>query len=231
MGKYFPAPTTLEVLAVVITFVLCLLIGLERELRGKSAGVRTHVLVGLGSTLFTMVSLHGAPALVGTTLEWDASRIAAQIVSGIGFLGAGVIFVNRDAVRGLTTASAIWIAAAIGMACGAGMFTVAFVVVAAHFLVILGLTPVLRRVFGGRGPHAIDLIYEDGRGILREVLLATSNHKYETQVTSTRQIIRGAWRGVDVSLYLSGGRDLSQLMAELSEIDGVKSVSFAHDQD
>lgn len=231
MGQYFPLPTTHEVLAVVLTFVLCLLIGLEREMRGKSAGVRTHVLVGLGSTLFTMVSLYGAPDLAGGILEWDASRIAAQIVSGIGFLGAGVIFVNRDAVRGLTTAGAVWIAAAIGMACAAGMYTVAFVVVAAHFLVILGLTPILKRLFSGFGTHAIDLVYEDGRGVLREVLLAASNHKFETQVTATRPITRGTWRGVDVTLYLSGGRDFPQLLAELSELDGVESVQFAHDSD
>lgn len=231
MGQYFPLPTMHEVLAVVLTFVLCLLIGIERELRGKSAGVRTHVLVGLGSTLFTMVSLFGAPASVGATIQWDASRIAAQIVSGIGFLGAGVIFVNRDAVRGLTTAGAVWISAAIGMACAAGMFTVAFVVVAAHFLVVLGLTPILKRLFGSFGTHAIDLTYEDGKGILRDVLLAASNRKFETQVTSTRQVTRGAWRGVNVTLNLTGGRDLSQLMAEWSEIDGVESVHFTHDSD
>lgn len=231
MGQYFPPPTTLEVLAVVLTFVLCMLIGLERELRGKSAGVRTHVLVGLGSALFTMVSLHGAPELVGQTLEWDASRIAAQIVSGIGFLGAGVIFVQRDAVRGLTTAGAVWISAAIGMASATGMFTVAIMVVAAHFLVVLGLTPILKRAMGKVGTHLIELSYEDGRGMLREVLLATSRHDYEAQVTSTRQIKRGSWTGVDVTLHLTGGRNLSHLMAELSEIEGVESVDFPHDND
>ncbi len=231
MGQYFPVPTTLEVLAVALTFILCMLIGLERELRGKSAGVRTHVLVGLGSALFTMVSLYGAPDLVGQTLEWDASRIAAQIVSGIGFLGAGVIFVQRDAVRGLTTAGAVWISAAIGMACAAGMFTVAFVVVGAHFLVVLGLTPILKRLFGRLGTHSVELSYEDGRGVLRDVLLLASSHDYETQVTSTRQIKRGSWRGVDVTLQLSGGRNLSHLLAELSEIDGVESVDFVHDND
>lgn len=67
--------------------------------------------------------------------------------------------------------------------------------------------------------------------MLREVLLAASNHKFETQVTATRPITRGTWRGVDVTLYLSGGRDFPQLLAELSELDGVESVQFAHDSD
>lgn len=89
------------------------LIGLEREARDKGAGIRTHTLVSLGACLFTLISVNSAVQFGG-----DPSRIAAQIVSGIGFLGGGAILQERDKVRGLTTAATIWIVSAIGMACG-----------------------------------------------------------------------------------------------------------------
>ena len=106
-----------------LTFVLCALIGVERQISQKSAGVRTHILVGLGSAGFTLVSVDGFSA--GHGVSYDPSRIAAQVVTGIGFLGAGVIFMRRDVVRGLTTAAAVWLTTAVGMACGARMVSLA----------------------------------------------------------------------------------------------------------
>ena len=96
------------------------LIGLERELRAKEAGVRTHFIVALGSALFMIISQF---AFEGK--QHDAARVAAQVVSGIGFIGAGVIIFQQNAVRGITTAAGLWVAAAIGMACGDGMYVVA----------------------------------------------------------------------------------------------------------
>ena len=94
-------------------------IGLEREIRQKDAGMRTHILVGVGAALFMLVSKYGfTDVLEKGLIVLDPSRMAAQIVSGIGFLGAGLIFVRRDAVRGLTTAAAIWVTAAVGSAAG-----------------------------------------------------------------------------------------------------------------
>ncbi len=96
-------------------------IGLERELDEKAAGLRTHMLVAGGSALFTLVSAYGFSAFVGHgKISYDPSRIAAQIVTGIGFLGAGVIFRQGFTIRGLTTAASLWLVAAIGMAAGAG---------------------------------------------------------------------------------------------------------------
>ncbi len=100
-------------------------IGLERELDDKSAGLRTHLLVAVGSALFTLVSAYGFRDFLaggGNVVRADPSRIAAQIVTGIGFLGAGVIFRQGLAVRGLTTAATLWLVAAIGMAAGAGFW-------------------------------------------------------------------------------------------------------------
>ena len=96
------------------------IIGLEREFRAKEAGVRTHFIVALGSALFMIISEF---AFEGK--QHDAARVAAQVVSGIGFIGAGVIIFQRNVVRGVTTAAGLWVAAAIGLACGDGMYPVA----------------------------------------------------------------------------------------------------------
>jgi putative Mg2+ transporter-C (MgtC) family protein len=114
----------------------CLLgaaIGLERDMHGRAAGLRTNMLVSLGSALFMLVSEAVALAYAAHTggdngLRVDPSRIAAQIITGIGFLGAGAIIKEGINVRGLTTAACLWVSAGIGMACGAGMFELAIVV-------------------------------------------------------------------------------------------------------
>ncbi len=95
------------------------LIGFEREVRAKEAGLRTHFLVALGAALFMVISQF---AFTG---RFDAARVAAQVVSGIGFIGAGVIIFQKNVVRGVTTAAGLWVAAAIGLACGAGMYDIA----------------------------------------------------------------------------------------------------------
>lgn len=106
-------------------------IGIEREYRAKEAGFRTHFLVALGSALFCIVSQYG----FGFDLK-DSSRVAAQVVSGIGFLGAGTIIFQKNVVRGLTTAAGLWVTAAIGLACGTGMYVAAL---ATTVMVLLGL--------------------------------------------------------------------------------------------
>lgn len=106
-------------------------IGLEREYRSKEAGFRTHFLVAMGSALFCIVSQYGFDA----TLK-DSSRVAAQVVSGIGFLGAGTIIFQKNVVRGLTTAAGLWVTAAIGLACGTGLFAAAAV---ATTMALIGL--------------------------------------------------------------------------------------------
>lgn len=124
--------TVLEVtVRLFIALLLGGFIGLEREYRSKEAGFRTHFLVALGSALFCIVSQYG----FGFDLK-DSSRVAAQVVSGIGFLGAGTIIFQKNMVRGLTTAAGLWVTAAIGLACGTGMYVAASI---ATTMVLLGL--------------------------------------------------------------------------------------------
>lgn len=135
----------LQIGELALAFLLSFLIGLEREINQKSAGLRTYTLVGFASALIILVSKYGFnDILVTGQVVLDPSRIAAQIVSGIGFIGGGVIFVRRDAVRGLTTAATVWLAATVGMACGAGLPILAIFVTIGNFIVVLAF-PLLER--------------------------------------------------------------------------------------
>jgi putative Mg2+ transporter-C (MgtC) family protein len=109
-----------------LALLLGALVGFERERGERAAGLRTHALVALGSSLVMIVSAFGFADILGTRdVVLDPSRIAAQVVSGIGFLGAGTILLRKEIVKGLTTAAAIWVVAAIGLACGAGLYLAA----------------------------------------------------------------------------------------------------------
>ena len=122
------------------------IIGLERGYRAKEAGFRTHFLVALGSALFMILSAHGFDGVLTTeNHRLDVSRIAAQVVSGIGFIGAGTIIFQKQAVHGLTTAAGLWVTAAIGMAAGAGLYLLATVTTV---LVLIGL-----EAFNSMLPH------------------------------------------------------------------------------
>jgi len=114
------------VLSIFIAALLGGVIGLEREYREKAAGFRTHFLVGLGAALFMILSAHGFDSIIGTPgIRLDPSRIASQVVTGIGFIGAGTIIFQQHKVEGLTTAAGLWVTAAIGMAAGSGMYLLA----------------------------------------------------------------------------------------------------------
>ena len=156
-----------------LALVLSALIGLEREVRQKSAGLRTYTLVGLASALIILISKYGFTNILAEgRVVLDPSRMAAQIVSGIGFIGGGVIFVRKDLVRGLTTATTIWVTSAVGMACGAGLPLLAIAVTGAHFLVIFGFAAIERRLPKSRwAPSSLQVSYLDGRGLLRDILM------------------------------------------------------------
>lgn len=118
----------IEFIARLLAACLCgFLIGFERKNRGKEAGIRTHCVVAVASSLMMILSKYGFDDLGGNMRGADGARIAAQVVSGIGFLGAGMIFVHKNTIKGLTTAAGIWATAGIGMAIGAGMYFIGIV--------------------------------------------------------------------------------------------------------
>src|ERR1700678_353927 len=163
-----------------LAFVLSALVGLEREIRQKSAGLRTYTLVGVSAALFMLISKYGfTDVLVTGRVVLDPSRVAAQIVSGIGFIGRGVIFMRRDIVRGLTTAASVWLTAALGMACGAGLPVLAVATTIGHFIIMF-VFPTLERLIPKerRTATRIRVSYEDGRGLLRTILISCTGLRF-----------------------------------------------------
>lgn len=163
-----------------LAFVLSALIGLEREIRQKSAGLRTYTLVGVSSALIMLISKYGFTDIIENgRVVLDPSRVAAQIVTGIGFIGGGVIFVRKDLVRGLTTATTIWVTSAVGMACGAGLPLLAIAVTGAHFIIIFGFLSLERHLPKSRwSPTSLQVSYQDGRGVLRDILTVCTQQDF-----------------------------------------------------
>jgi putative Mg2+ transporter-C (MgtC) family protein len=212
-----------------LALALTSLIGLEREWRHKPTGLRTHTLVGVGAALFVIVSKYGFSDVSGVHVSVDPSRVAAQVVSGIGFIGGGLIFVRGDAVRGLTTAAIVWMTTAIGMACGAGLAGVALVATAGHFLVVVaypGLVAMLPR--SRYVAFDVRVVYEDGRGILRTILAVSTALGFTITHVATRRLehdVAGVSSAVAVTLELQGQPAAEPLTIALSELDGVIEVT------
>jgi putative Mg2+ transporter-C (MgtC) family protein len=234
-----------------LAFLLCALVGLEREVRQKSAGFRTHTLVGVSAALFMLISKYGfMDVLANGRVVVDPSRVAAQIVSGIGFIGGGVIFMRRDVVRGLTTAASVWLTAALGMACGAGLPVLAVATTIIHFIIMI-VFPKLARYLPRerRTTTPLHIAYRGGRGILRLILIACTQLRFaidQVQVESGNLNAvheefedRADAEGVEpertvenivmLSMQVKGKRPISHLIARLSDIDGVVRVGSAPD--
>ena len=124
----------LVVIAILLSVILCGVIGIEREWRGRSAGLRTHLLVGVGSCVIMIISIYGFPEVFGE--KRDVARLAAQIITGVGFLGAGAIIHRNSGIKGLTTAGTIWVVMAIGIACGSFNFVIAILTTLVIVLVL-----------------------------------------------------------------------------------------------
>src|SRR5687767_10681343 len=140
-----PLSDTVLIERLLTAAVLGALLGFEREVRQKSAGLRTNILIAIGSALFTLMSYE----LAGDVPGADPGRLAAQIVTGIGFLGAGAIMRTDSGVHGLTTAATVWVYAAVGVAAGGGSYHLAFIATGVTFAALLVLHP-LENVFAER---------------------------------------------------------------------------------
>ena len=209
-----------------LAVVLGVLVGLERAMHGKNAGLRTHALVALGAAVFTLVG-----ALVTTIGPGDPTRIAAQVVSGIGFLGGGLIFVRQDVVRGLTTAASIWVAAAIGVACGAGQPALAALSTALHMAVTFGLPPLVRRLDPSpRNVYLFHLEYQVGTGLLRDVLSTCTARGWRVE-EFTEHRAAAAHGGALVEIAMSGTTDPADLVEQLLALPGSMSASFQEPPD
>jgi putative Mg2+ transporter-C (MgtC) family protein len=196
-------------------------IGLERELRERQAGLRTHLLVCVGSALFTLVSAYGFS-------DWgarvDPTRIAAQIVTGIGFLGAGAIIRQGLSVRGLTTAATLWLVAAIGMAVGAGYWEGALIATAGALITLGPLrTVAFRMLTQYRSVHDRLLVEIPAGG--SPVPIIETIERYGGRVVSLDVAQEGDRRSVGIDLELAAGSSPA-VVAGVAEIDGVLEVRW-----
>lgn len=215
------------VIALVLSALLCGLIGFERERRGRAAGLRTHILVGLGSCIIMIISIYGLPNIkVGEEyLNRDVARLAAQVITGVGFLGAGAIIHKNDGIRGLTTAATIWMVMAIGLACGSFNFIFGII---GTIIVLLFLT-VFKKVeakITKKSPMII-LHSEVGKPILSSILeLAKENDCRVEDVVSelSDDSIEFIFKVTNVSASFV----IEDFIAKLEAIDGVKDAGLMH---
>lgn len=212
-----------------LALLLSTLIGWEREAQQKSAGLRTHTLVGVASALMMEVSQHGFSNVLGLeNVSFDPSRVAAQIVSGIGFIGGGLIFVRRDAVRGLTTAATIWLTCAVGMACGGGLPILALAVTALHFLVARGYPLLSARLRPGVAAAEVEvrLTYRTGRALLPRLLEMCTQGGFRILQVRAQDVPQEGGPTARVLLRLEGRGDAGRLTSQLFEVDGVLDAGF-----
>jgi putative Mg2+ transporter-C (MgtC) family protein len=218
-----------------LALVLSAAIGLEREARQKNAGLRTHTLVGVGAALFMLISKYGfSDVLQRGLVVLDPSRVAAQIVTGVGFLGAGLIFVRRDSVRGLTTAAGVWVTAAVGSAAGAGLPILAILTTGIYFLVTLAFPVMTRRLpRSATAVSAVRVRYPDGYGRLRDILSEATTQGFIINDVQTETFgppvsaapgAGGGTRMVEVTLHVHGKRPVNDLAASLSDLENVQAV-------
>jgi putative Mg2+ transporter-C (MgtC) family protein len=204
-------------------------IGMERELRERQAGLRTHLLVCVGSALFTLVSAYGFRGFdYGSQngIVFDPTRIAAQIVTGIGFLGAGAIIRQGLSVRGLTTAATLWIAAAIGLAAGAGYYSAAIVTTAA---VLIALGPLryvarrtLRRLRHEEGRLVVELRPGESGASLLEILTRAGARPQSLEFAEEH-----GRRRVAVDVALAGSLTPAEVVADLLDHDEILGAEWA----
>jgi putative Mg2+ transporter-C (MgtC) family protein len=230
-----------------LAFVLSALVGLEREIRQKSAGLRTYTLVGVSAALFMLISKYGfMDVLQNDRVIVDPSRVAAQIVSGIGFIGGGVIFMRRDVVRGLTTAASVWLTAALGMACGAGLPILAVATTVGHIIIMLVFPRLVRYLPRERRARTtLRISYQERPDLLRSILVACTQLRF---AIDNVEVERGTGSAADREAMLDladlegtdlerplrdvverrmqvrGKRPISNLIARLAEIQRVVRV-------
>jgi putative Mg2+ transporter-C (MgtC) family protein len=215
-------PNALDLmLRLLVALVLGAVVGLERERQERAAGLRTVTMVSLGSCLFTIVGAYGFP-------NTDPSRVAAQIVTGIGFLGAGTIFLRKDLVRGLTTAATIWAVAAIGMAVGTSQYTVAVFTTLLILSVLMVLKPIERRFFKRPNEAQVSMIVARADGEIERVRAALaaigafpmSIRIHEVNETDDR---------LEIDVGLPQNRTTAELLRQLRTVEGARQIFISRE--
>lgn len=209
----------------ILSAVLSGIVGFEREFHGRAAGFRTHILLCLGSALVMLTSIHIFDVYV-SKVPCDPARIAAGVVTGIGFLGAGAIIQTRASIRGLTTAASLWVVAGIGLAVGSGLY---FGAILATFLTVVAL------FFFSRLEHAMirrdwykTIAVETGAGAdqLRSIREVLAEHDADITDFGTEKTGEAGMMVLKLGVKLKTGRNDEELVRDISGLEGVKSVKW-----
>ena len=220
-------------IALVLTVLLVGVVGIEREWRGRSAGLRTHLLVGVGSCIIMIISIYGLPYIKlpdGSYLSRDVARLAAQVITGVGFLGAGAIIHRNSGIKGLTTAGTIWVAMAIGIACGSFNFILAFAGTLLIFLVLTAFKRVEIRI-SKKNPTII-LTAPSDEAILQKILVVSKEFDCSVHSLSTQLAEELGGKYIEVTfqaIFDSGEERIPEYISKLeSETHAINIHLLGH---
>ena len=205
-------------------------IGWERERLERAAGLRTHALVSVGSALIMVVSTYGFPVSPeGAEGALDPSRIAAQVVSGVGFIGAGVIIFRGNSVHGLTTAASLWAVAGVGLAAGGGLYGPAIVGTVFMFLVLYALKPVERRFFARHArQHRILLELSPGIPVLETIERLAKARGVQLQSLDFDRRAKDGRETMELTIMVDDESDVPPFLTSLQNVDGVRRLTWKH---
>lgn len=222
------------VLRLTLAAVLGSIVGFERERLDKAAGIRTHMLVGMGSCLFMIISAYGFQHLMRTgfpgmpdsaRISFDPSRIAAQIVSGIGFLGAGTILFKRDTIRGLTTAAGMWAVAAVGMAIGGGLYLEAAIATILTLIILAGVKPLEKKLFYKRH-FSLFIIEEHHAEQLSKIQELIEAEELVIKDLLVKKLDKTGREKLILTLEQCDKSQLIKLISKIKSLSNVQEVSF-----
>lgn len=213
-------------LRLVIAAILSGFIGYEREVHGRLAGFRTHILVGVGSTLIMLTSMHIFDIYRGhATL--DPGRIAAQVVSGIGFLGAGTIIRFKASVRGLTTAASLWTVAGLGLAVGAGLFMPAIFTTLLVLAALFFLNRVERRMIRRDWYKSLEIDTKAGASQLQEIRSLLSEYDVEIKDFDVKRSSSSEDLIMKISVKLLTNEYDNEIISKIRELDGIRKAGWS----
>ena len=201
------------------------IIGFERSSRRQVAGLRTHILIATGATLLMLLSIY-LPQQISPERIGDPGRIAAQVVSGIGFLGAGAIIRLGNNIRGLTTAASLWFIAAVGLVIGAGMFVVGFSAVAIGLFTLIFLQKIERKVFPTQHFKLLEIFYKDNNPNFKNALDIIKSSSIEIQSEDVNQGSKGKGTKLRLLVRVPGNIDIAAVARTIKASGHVRRVEI-----
>jgi len=202
------------------------LIGFEREMSNSAAGLRTHILVCVGATLVMLISIYGFSDFVNeVNVRIDPSRLAAQVITGVGFLGAGTILTTGNVIKGLTTAASVWVVASMGLAIGAGFYYPAAVAFVLVILSLWVLNKAEKKFIRLKKQYVLRLQIVDHPGLLAHLSTIITNNKADIRKMNVDMEQDGASIVLDYTVMLPRG-SASPIVEQLAQVDGVLKISI-----